>query len=311
MYEPKSPSLEVLAPAGSIEHVAAAIAAGADAVYVGLRDFSARPNTWSLSVSEIAEAADLCHRADRRIHVAMNAELRMDRVGAVAGTIESLREAGVDALIIGDFGLLHMLRGFGSNIPVHASTLLGLYNPEGLRFVRDGFGVRRIVVNTSLYIDEIATLHFECPDVELELIAHGGICFNDNRRCRQPHYLFEGEFCVGCKQIYSVHTDPAPVRPETVTRIASQVRPPERSLPGERYIWSPEIDLSSHIALFARIGIVSFKIEGRTRTTEYVTETTQLYRDAVDAYLADPKRLDPALSRFFYFDHHSRLRARG
>lgn len=311
MTEPPPP-LEVLAPAGCLEHVTAALDAGADAVYVGLKGYSARPNAWSLSLSEVAEALALCRRRDGRLYVALNAELRDDRVDEVAHVAGALGELGVDALIVGDFGLLHALKTVGSRIPVHASTLLGVYNASGVAFLAEEFGVRRVVLNTNLYLDEITDIHFQRPETELELIAHGGICFNDNRRCRQPHYQFEGEYCVGCKQIYAVSESGEGLIPaDRLSRVASQVREPEVPLRGERFLWSPEIDLSSHLALFARVGVVSFKIEGRTRTTDYVARTTRLYREAADAHRRDPRNFDPELSQYFYFEHHSRLRARG
>lgn len=307
----KQHSIEVLAPAGNLEHVRAAIEAGADAVYVGLQKFSARPDTWSLSLEEVGTAVQMCHDADRRLHVAINAELRDPRSADLERSAEAMEQFGVDALIVGDFGVLHCLREAGIRVPVHASTLLGIYNAQGIRFLQREFGVTRVVLNTNLYIDEIADLHFLCADVELEMISHGGVCFNDNRRCRQPHYQFEGEFCVGCKQIYEAFPSGdkqlAPATP--VSKIASQVRPPEVPLHGGRLIWSPEIDLSAIVGLFVKVGVVSFKIEGRTRTLQYVAESTRKMRQAVDLTAAGPGLSDPNLDTFFYLAHPSRLRA--
>lgn len=302
--------VEVLAPAGNLEHVEAALAAGADAVYVGLKKFSARPDAWSLSLDEIRTAVRMAHDARRRLHIAMNAELRDPRAADLEQSARVLEEIGVDAFIVGDFGLLYALQEAGSRVPIHASTLLGLYNAEGIRFLQRKYGVSRVVLNTNLYIDEIADLHFLCPDIELEMIAHGGVCFNDNRRCRQPHYLFEGEFCVGCKQIYDAHRggeDLVVLGP--LSKVASQVRPPEIPLQGGRLIWSPEIDLSAIVGLFLKVGVISFKIEGRTRTTEYVAQSTRKLREALDRALESPELADPELNTFFYLAHPSRLRA--
>jgi putative protease len=302
--------IEVLAPAGNLEHVRAALAAGADAVYVGLRGFSARPDAWSFTLDDIGTAVQLVHDAGRHLHVAVNAELRDQRTDDLARAVERLESLAVDALIVGDFGVLHSLREWRVRIPAHASTLLGIYNAEGVRFLQREFGVSRVVLNTNLYIDEIADLHFLCPDIELEMIAHGGVCFNDNRRCRQPHYLFEGEFCVGCKQIYEAFPgNDAPIQIGPPTRIASQVRPPEFPLQGGRLIWSPEIDLSAHVGLFRKVGVMSFKIEGRTRTVDYVTQSTRKLREAVDLALANPDLADPTLNSYFYLAHPSRMRA--
>jgi putative protease len=305
-------SIEVLAPAGNLEHVEAALAAGADAVYVGLKGFSARPNAWSLTLDEVRTATQMVHDMERKLHVAVNAELHTRRTAEFERAAEAMAGFGVDAFIVGDFGLLYSLRFLGNAVPIHASTLLGIYNAEGIRFLQHEYGVSRVVVNTNLYVDEIADLHFLCPDVELEMIAHGGVCFNDNRRCRQPHYQFEGEFCVGCKQIYEAHrSEDELISLGMVSRVASQVRPAEVPLPGGRLIWSPEVDLSGMVGLLLKIGIVSFKIEGRTRTTEYVTMSTSKMREAVDQAVGDANLVDPELNTFFYLEHHSRLRAEG
>lgn len=301
-------AIEVLAPAGNLEHVAAAFAAGADAVYVGLKGFSARPNAWSLTLDEVWTAAQQAHDLGRKLHVAVNAELHPRRTAELGRAAEAMVGFGVDAFIVGDFGLLDSLRPLGNAVPIHASTLLGIYNAEGIRFLQREYGVSRIVLNTNLYIDEIADLHFLCPDVELEMIAHGGVCFNDNRRCRQPHYHFEGEFCVGCKQIYEAHrSEEELVSLGAVSRVASQVRPAEIPLPGGRLIWSPEVDLSGIVGLLLKVGVISFKIEGRTRTTEYVTMSTRKMREAIDRAVGDAHLADPELNTFFYLEHPSRL----
>jgi U32 family peptidase len=304
----KRRQIEVLAPAGSLEHVSAAIAAGADAFYVGLEGLSARPHPWSLSLSGIRTAARMAHDAGRRIHVAVNAEFHTRQDAEVARALEAMTECGVDALIVGDFGLLHYLKSLGNTLSVHASTLLGIYNAEGIRLLQREYGVTRVVLNTNLYIDEIADLHFLCRDVELEMIAHGGVCFNDNRRCRQPHYLFEGEFCVGCKQLYETHSDgQGLVQLQPVSPVASQVRWPEVPPEGDRIIWSPEIDLSDIVGLFIKVGVVSFKIEGRTRDAEYIASSTSKMREAVERALSSEDLSDAELNRFFYLAHPSRL----
>jgi putative protease len=306
----KQQSIEVLAPAGNLEHVNAAIEGGADAIYVGLQKFSARPDFWSLSTEQIGIAVQMCHNAGRRLHVALNAELRDTRSRDLEQSAAAMEQLGVDAFIVGDFGALHCLREAGIRVPVHASTLLGVYNAEGVRFLQREFGVSRVVLNTNLFIDEIADLHFLCGDVELEMISHGGVCFNDNRRCRQPHYLFEGEFCVGCKQIYDAFPSGQTLVSSTpLSKVASQVRPPDVPLHGGRLIWSPEIDLSAIVGLFMKVGVVSFKIEGRTRTAQYVSESTRKWRHAVDQMLNNPDELDPNLDTFYYLAHPSRRRA--
>ncbi len=164
----------------------------------------------------------------------------------------------------------------------------------------------------------------------IKFIAHGGVCFHDSRRCRKPHYIYQGEFCVGCKQHYLVlptlEAQPAvkgealiPLldrRPEAGERIplvpgtASERFRRETPLQGDRLVWSPEIDLSGIIGLLVKLGVVSFKIEGRTRTASYVAESTTRMRQAVDRALVSPEMQDPELNTFFYLAHHARMRNR-
>lgn len=302
---------EVLAPAGNFEHLQAAIDSGADAVYIGLQGFSARPNAWSFTLEEIPAAVRFAHESNCRVHIAVNAEFHTNQSDDLAKAVGIFSDCGVDALIVGDFGLLHYLKKLGNQIPVHASTLLGIYNAQGIRLLNREYGVNRVVLNTNLYIDEIAELHRLCPEIELEMIAHGGICFNDNRRCRQPHYLFEGEFCVGCKQLYESFPDTQKlVQLQPISKIASQVRTPEVAVGGDRLIWSPEIDLSAIVGLFMRVGVISFKIEGRTRATEYIRQSTRKFREAIDATLAEEEFFEDELNKYFYLAHHAQLRSR-
>lgn len=302
--------IEVLAPAGSLDHVRAAVNAGADAVYVGLKGFSARPNAWSLDLNEICTAAQIVHDAGRRLHIAVNAEFHDAQDESMARALEVFETVKADALIVGDFGLLYFLRTHDCQVPIHASTLLGIYNAEGIRFLNREYGMTRIVLNTCLFVDEIAELHRLCPEIELEIIAYGGVCFNDNRRCRQPHYLFEGEFCVGCKQLYDSRTDSIETIPlAPISPIASQVRTPDFPLGGERLIWSPEIDLSELVGLFIKLGVKSFKIEGRTRAVEYITASTSRMRHAVDRACSSPDLVNPELNTYYYLAHQSILRA--
>ncbi len=303
--------IEVLAPAGSLADVEAAIEGGADAVYLGLKGFSARPAPWCFDVDSAMEAIARCHAAGRRLHVAINAEFRSSQEPGLLRAVQTLTDAGADAWIVGDLGMLHFLSALGNPVPVHASTLLGVYNAEAVRLLVAEYGVERIVLPTSIYIDEISDLHFQCPNVELELIAHGGVCFHDHRRCRQPHYQVEGHFCVGCKQLYEVYADETAVPRPELSRESSQVYPLNGSKPGGRLMWSPEIDLTALAGLFIRSGIVSFKIEGRTRTPDYVRSSARAWRTSIDRVLTDESFYDPELNRFYYLGHPGRTRAAG
>lgn len=172
--------LEVLAPAGSMEHVHAAIAAGADAIYIGIKGMSARPDPWGFDLSTAIEATG------KRIYFALNAEYAESHTSTVVSFMGRVEDSGCDALIVGDWGLLKCIQDMAIQIPLHASSLLGVCNDITVHLLRR-MGVSRIILNANLFLDEIAALIRACPDMEFELITYGGVCFNDQRRCRLPH----------------------------------------------------------------------------------------------------------------------------
>ena len=258
-----SRSLEVLSPAGSMQHVRAAIAAGADAVYIGIKGMSARPNPWGFELADAFEAARIVHAAGKQIHFALNAGYAEDHRPELIGLLNRLRDSHCDALIVGDWGLLKRIQEMDLGIPLHASSLLGVYNLATVRLLQQ-MAVSRIILNTNLFLDEIAALIRASPDIEYEVIAYGGVCFNDQRRCQLPHRVADGEYQVGCQVDYRVPDDREPTCPCRVD------------------LHMPDVDLSSTLALYVALGVISFKIEGRTRSTEYVAQSTALLREAVD-----------------------------
>jgi len=158
-------SLEVLAPAGSREHIRAAIAAGADAIYIGIKGMSARPDPWGFDLSNAIEATQIVHAAGKRIYFALNAGYAESHTSKVISFMNHVEKSGCDALIVGDWGLLKRIQDMAIQIPLHASSLLGVYNVATVRLLRR-MGVSRIILNTNLFLDEIAALIRVCPDME-------------------------------------------------------------------------------------------------------------------------------------------------
>ena len=246
---------EVLAPAGEIDAILPLIEAGADAVYVGLKGFSSRPSNADLSLDEIKTAVDICHSNNARLHVAINAGIQNDDISVIQNNLLSLEKYGVDAVIISDWGMLYKSTQLLTNTEVHASTLLGVYNAKTVNILKK-MGVNRVVLSTNLYIDEIIAIINDEPDMEYEIVADGGICFNDNRICELPHYLKENDYCVGCKDEY--------YRNDDVVSIGSK-----------------SISLSEIIQVFVELGIFSYKIEGRTVPYKFIISRTKKLSEAL------------------------------
>ena len=141
---------------------------------------------------------------------------------------------------------------------IHASTLLGVYNADTVRLLRE-MGVSRIVLSTNLFLDEIDMMIRKVPDMEYEMVADGGICFNDNRICELPHCVTNGVYTVGCRETYYVDGD--------------------RSRPAS--IGSKALRLGDTVRMYMETGICSFKIEGRTVDWRYTAEHARKLSEAV------------------------------
>jgi len=262
-------SLEVLAPAGSLEHLHAAIAAGADAIYIGIKGMSARPDEWSFDIDSAREAIRIAHSNNCRLYLAMNAGVGEYNLKNIADFLTKISDSECDALILANWAVIRLAADMKLPIPLHASTLLGVYNVPSIHVLAD-MGVTRVIINTNLMIHEIAELTRGVPTMEYEAIAYGGICYNDNWRCRLPHFTQNEVYHVGCKTGYKIDD---PLDESRHLRIGFS-----------------DIDLSASISQFVSLGIKSFKIEGRTRQVEYITRSTSTMRKAIDEYVASNKR---------------------
>lgn len=252
---------EVLAPAGELLAIQPLIDSGANAIYVGLEGFSSRPRSADLSIRDIGVVTKLCHEQGIRLHVAINGCISEQRVAFVYHKLKELDEIGVDAIIIADWGVLAKAASYVKNAEIHASTLLGAYNARTIKCLKS-MGVSRTVLSTNLYMDEIASIVNSVPDMEFEIVADGGICFNDNRICELPHTNEGANYTVYCRHSYELHcgTSIAPAN-----RIAAK-------------------QISSHevIDLYLELGILSFKIEGRTVNYQHIVPRVKRLREALE-----------------------------
>lgn len=240
---------EILAPAGKLEAIVPLIDAGADAIYVGLSGFSSRPVSADFSVDEIQTALKLCHDNNTPLYVAINGCIQEKKLDEIKKTLVYLDDMGVDALILADWGLIFTAQNCINHSSIHASTLLGTYNAETVRFLKS-IGVKRVVLSTNMYIDEIATIINSVENIEYEIVAEGGICFNDNRMCELPHTNEHDGYSVYCRKNY------------------------ELMIENEKYRANPicahAISSKDILLMYLQLGIYSFKIEGRTVDYKYI-----------------------------------------
>ena len=194
---------EILAPAGDIPNLKKILDQKPDAVYVGLKAYSSRPQFADMEMEDIRQSVELCHAQGVRLYTAINANVHESQMEPLIRNILQMDEWGVDAVILSEFGLIAHLQGRLRHMKVHASTLMGVYNIATVKMLKS-MGVTRIIFYANLYFDEIAAITNAVPDMEYELVAEGGTCFNDIRQCRMPHAYQGDQHSLFCRFNYAL-----------------------------------------------------------------------------------------------------------
>ena len=257
---------EILAPAGSMECLKAAVAAGADAVYAGGSRFGARAYADNFDEAGMLDAIDYVHLHGRKLYLTVNTLLKEREVNErLYDYLLPFYERGLDAVIVQDVGVLHFIRQYFPELPVHASTQMTITGVEGARFL-EAEGVERVVTARELQIDEIRQIAKE-TNLEIESFVHGALCYCYSGQCLFSSFLGgrsgnRGQCAQPCRMKY---------------RAEGQKK--------EQYLLSlKDICSLAFIPEMIDAGIDSFKIEGRMKKPEYVALVTAMYRKYTDLY---------------------------
>lgn len=256
---------EILAPAGRLSDIEPLIAAGADAIYVGLFGFSSRPKSSDFRIEEIEEALKRIHAHGKKLYVATNAAIADEMLDSLYASIAHLDEIGVDALIIADYGVLWKAAGIVRHAELHVSTLTGIYNAENIKWLLQN-GVKRVILSSDLYLDEIQDIIDRYPQLDYEIVADGGVCFNSNRQCLLPHVGEFEKYSVFCQHQYTVYDGQAELRPA-------------------RRIGNCPAKLHRTMGLYLAMGIFSFKVEGRTNQLDYIVKRIEQMRESKELFM--------------------------
>jgi U32 family peptidase len=270
---------ELLAPAGDRLCVTAAVENGADAVYFGLESgFNARARATNLHLDDLTEVMGYLHSRGVRGYVTLNTLVFPSELESIERTVVRLTEAGVDAVLVQDLGLVRLIRAISPDLAIHASTQMTLTSAECIRGAAE-LGIERVVLARELSIDEIRKIHTQTT-VELETFVHGALCVAYSGQCLTSESLGgrsanRGQCAQACRLPYDLICDGEDVDLDPV-----------------KYLLSPQ-DLAAYALVPELIdaGVSCFKIEGRLKTPEYVANITSHYRRAIDAALAN-RRLD-------------------
>jgi len=294
---------ELLAPAGSPEKLKYAFAYGADAVYAGIPKFSLRARENPFKDATLRDAIGETHKLGKKIYITANILPPNRKIESFKKSLAYFAEAGPDAFIMADPGMIHFVRKEFPHIPVHMSVQTNTINWPSVEFWHD-LGVKRIILSRELSLTEIEEIHQKVPGMELESFVHGAICIAYSGRCLLSNYFNhrdanQGTCTNSCRWEYNVAQDTE----ENAAKYSSDTHNPDL-LKGDYYIeekerpgeWMP-IDEDEHgtyimnskdlraIEYLKQIrdaGVCSFKIEGRSKTIYYLSRVVRSYRQALD-----------------------------
>lgn len=281
--------VELLAPAGTPDALRAAIAAGADAVYVGLGSFNARAANGGFSLAELSSACVLAHAHGARVYVTLNVYVRDDELGDAVALAGSALAAGADALIVADMGLIARIRAALPDAELHLSTQAGAQCAAAVDFAARELGVERVTCARELSVAELAELY--ATGVEIEAFCHGAICICYSGACSYSALMRgrsanRGDCTQPCRLAYELQDGSGAVLAggawERGRAAAQQAMRPD----GDRLLCPRDYLGIRHIAEMLEAGVSAFKIEGRMKSPDYVYNVVRCYREALDAALA-------------------------
>lgn len=252
---------ELLSPAGDFDCLKAAVKNGADAVYIGEKSFSARKNAKNFSWEEIKEASAYCRERGSKLYLALNTLMKTEEAGMVAEAVKNGAESGIDGLIIQDLGMAEIAKTVCPSMPIHASTQLTAHSSADVKALME-LGFSRVVLSREMSREEILKIYEE-TGCELEAFVHGALCICFSGQCLMSSFIGGRSGNRGCC-----------------------AQPCRRNYTAEGrngFFLSPrDLSLCKKVEEMKNSGIMSFKIEGRMKSPEYVAVVTHVYRKALD-----------------------------
>ena len=264
------PIPELLAPAGTLEAVRAAVANGADAVYLGASQFNARDEGAQLSLDELEQACATAHARKVRVYLTFNVLIKPDELAEALAYLGECIDRGIDAAIVQDLGIVRLIRQVYPELEIHGSTQMTVHDESGARVMRE-IGVERVVLARENTLDDVRAIRAAVPDVGLETFIHGALCISYSGQCFMSGMISErsanrGSCAQSCRKDY-VLTD------------VLQGQELDRGY----LISTKDLAAHDHLPALAELGVGCLKIEGRKKKPEYVATVTKGYRDWLDS----------------------------
>lgn len=277
---------ELLMPAGNIEKLKYAIKYGADAVYLGVVDFSLRAMRKGelITLDNLKYAIDTARSMGAKSYLTLNIFAFNNDIKALEACMDRIVDSNPDALIISDVGIMRLAQKYMPKTDIHVSTQANILNYEAVRFWQD-MGATRAILARELPIQDVAEIKQKVPDMELECFIHGAQCVSFSGRCLLSDYMTDGERKANsgncsqpCRWSYKLVEETRP----------GQYYEIEENEKGTHILSTKDLCLVKHLKEMIEAGIDSFKVEGRTKSLYYVSATAKAYREAIDDVLKNP-----------------------
>jgi len=303
---------ELLSPAGTFKNMRYAFAYGADAVYAGQPRYSLRVRNNDFKIDNLHRGIEYAHARGKKFYVASNIAPHNSKLKTYLRDMEPVIEAGPDALIMSDPGLIMMIRDRWPDQEIHLSVQSNVVNWAAAQFWQRQ-GISRIILSRELSLDEIGEIRAECPSLEIETFVHGALCIAYSGRCLLSGYFNhrdpnQGTCTNACRWKYNTiaatQDDTGDLMPAQhgggvvgadqgeLSALIEDVTRPGKLMPvyedehGTYIMNSKDLRAVQHVARLTEMGVASLKIEGRTKSHYYVARTTQVYRRAIDDAVA-------------------------
>lgn len=267
---------ELLAPAGNLEKLKVAILYGADAVFVGGKEFSLRSSASNFTIEDIKEAVAFAKEHNAHIHVTCNIILHQDNLDGIEEYLQTLDDIGVTAIIVADPYIMSIAKKLQLQLEVHVSTQLSTLNALAISFYQQ-MGMDRVVLGREVSFKDLVEIRRN-TDIDLEYFIHGAMCIHYSGRCMLSNYFSRrdanrGGCSQSCRWYYDIYQDGSKVNDKEDIPFSMS---------------SKDMALINHIPELIELGIDSFKIEGRMKSVHYIATVVSTYRKLIDTYCNDP-----------------------